>query len=67
METNVKQVLPDEIPGIPEEVPTPEKMPEVEPTIVPETPALPEEDPGTLPDEGPFQPDIPTEVPPSIQ
>ncbi|MEO6733426.1 MAG: hypothetical protein ABIN01_19545 [Ferruginibacter sp.] len=62
--TSIKQGIPGETPDKPEEVPLPEKAPEVIPPVVPENPPLPPDNPDIFPDVEPFQPDIPTEVPP---
>ncbi|MBC7887379.1 MAG: hypothetical protein H7Z13_05775 [Ferruginibacter sp.] len=54
---------PGEIPEIPEEIPGPEKVPEISPVTVPENPPLPVETPEAFPKVEPLQPDIPTEIP----
>ena len=57
---------PGEVPDTPEELPMPEKLPEVKPPAAPESPVIPSEEPEKRPDEGPFQPGIgiPPEIPP---
>jgi hypothetical protein len=67
MEKSTSPLTPGEIPDIPEEIPVPEKVPDVTPVIVPENPPLPVEEPGSMPEEAPFQPEIPSEIPPSVQ
>ena len=56
----------DDLPNIPEEIPVPEKQPEVRPPAVPESPVIPEKEPDIIKEPQPFQPDIPTEVPPAL-
>ena len=57
--------IPGELLNTPEEIPVPEKQPEVKPPAVPESPVIPAKEPDIITEPQPFQPDIPTEVPPA--
>jgi hypothetical protein len=48
----------------PDEAPTPQRNPEIEPTTIPETPSMPDEKPEDIPDEEPEAP-APPEITPT--
>jgi hypothetical protein len=53
-------------PSKPFEIPTPVKMPDIEPPDDPEQPFIPVEDPDSIPDEDPFE-TPPYEIPPPAE
>ena len=53
-------------PSKPFEIPTPVKMPDIEPPDDPEQPFIPLEDPDSIPDEDPFE-TPPYEIPPPAE
>ena len=54
-------------PGKPIEIPTPGKLPDMEPPFDPEDPVIPVEDPEIVPHEDPFETPTPYEMPPPAE
>jgi len=54
-------------PDQPAEEPKKEPKPEIQPERIPENPGMPDEDPDEYEPDGPLEPDLPEEIPPTIK